>query len=41
MISNATFFRKGFNYMGTVKTNRDILKEEREIILEKRRKNKY
>jgi hypothetical protein len=40
MVSTANSYKKGFNYMGTLKFNRDIFNEEKEILLEKRRKNK-
>ena len=34
-VSHSTIFKKGFNFMGTTKFNRDIFKEELEILLEK------
>jgi hypothetical protein len=37
MVSHSTIFKKGFNFMGTTKINRDILKEELEILMEKAR----
>jgi len=37
MVSHSTIFKKGFNFMGTTKINRDILKEELEILMEKTR----
>jgi hypothetical protein len=40
VVSTANAYKKGFNYMGTTKFNRDILNEEKEILLEKRKKNK-
>jgi hypothetical protein len=33
-ISNASFYKKGFNYLGTIKNNKEILKEEYDKIFE-------
>ena len=40
LVSTSTFYKKGFNYMGTTRFNRDMLNEEKEIFIEKRRRNK-
>lgn len=40
IVSGSFTYKKGFNFLGTFKFNRDILKEEREIALEELQKNK-